>query len=200
MSEVQLELTCVYDNEKLHLGGDQHWYKAKFHSLSGCGPTTAATILVYLAENFECCRNLYAYKFSAKKEDFIRHMDEVRDYVKPGINGLTSKTYFACELRRFAQTRDIQIKTKLINKNFNVDEAYEKIKVSIDKGFPLALLILRNPEPSLEELTWHWMVVIGYKDENKILVSTWGKIYELSFKKVWNHTGKNSSGIVEIYL
>ena len=198
MSGKQLELSCILDADQMHFGGDQHWYKAKWHSLSGCGPTAAATILADLAEKAPSCRALYKYGFPLQKADFIKHMDEVREYVMPGVKGLTSKTFFACETRRFAESRGVTLKTHIINKSFSLEEAYEKIKESIDLDFPLALLILRNPAPELEEFTWHWMVVIGYKENMHIVMTTWGKIFDIDFKKVWNHECKNSSGMVQV--
>jgi len=199
MNDKQLELSCILDDDKKHFGGDQHWYKAKWHSVSGCGPTVAATILAHLAEHAPSCRALYKYDFPLQKKDFVKHMGEVREYVKPGVGGLTSKTYFACEIKRFAESRGVALETNLINKNLNSNEAFQKIKLSIDNGFPLALLILKNPAPELEEFTWHWMVVIGYKENMQIIMTTWGKIFDLDFDKVWNHTGKYSSGLVEIF-
>ncbi len=197
MANIQLELSCIMDDEKKHFGGDQHWYKAKWHSVSGCGPTVAATILAHLAEYKESCRALYKYNFPLQKEEFVRHMGEVREFVKPGINGLTSKTYFACEVKRFAESRGVNLKTDLVSKKIDADKAYERVKHSIDKGLPLALLILKNPEPEIEEFTWHWMVVIGYKEEKRqIVMTTWGKIFDLDFDKVWNQSGRYSSGLV----
>ncbi len=198
MSEKQLELSCILDEDQKHFGGDQHWYKAKWHSVSGCGPTVAATILAHLAENAPACRALYKYDFPLQKADFVKHMGEVREYVKPGIKGLTSKTYFACEIKRFARSRAVELNTNLINKNFNAKEAFQRIKNSVDKGFPVALLILKNPVKEIEEFTWHWMVIIGYKENMQIIMTTWGKIFDLDFDKVWNHSGKNSAGLVEI--
>ena len=199
MADIQLELSCILDEDQKHFGGDQHWYKAKWHSLSGCGPTVAATILAHIAENTPSCRTLYRYDFPLQKEDFVRHMEQVREYVKPGMKGLTSKTFFACETRRFAADRGVILKTHILNKSFSANEAYDRIKQSIDGGYPLALLILKNPAPELEEFTWHWMIIIGYKENMQIVMTTWGKIFDLDFEKVWNHTGKNSSGIVEIF-
>lgn len=199
MAEIQLELSCILEDEKKHFGGDQHWYKAKWHSVSGCGPTVAATILAHLAEHNKNMRALYKHNFPLQKEEFVCHMSEVREFVKPGINGLTSKTYFACEVKRFAESRKVALDTEIISKKLSADNAYEKIKESIDKGLPLALLILKNPAPELEEFTWHWMVVIGYKEEKKqIVMTTWGKIFDLDFEKIWNQKGRNSSGLVSI--
>ncbi len=195
---IQLKLSSIWDDEKEHLGGDQRWYKVKWHSLSGCGPTTAATILSHIAEYMPKCRALYSYGFPLTKHDFIEHMIEVREYVKPGIRGLTSKTYFANEIRKFGDIRNVALNTRLINNSYSTEDAYEQVKKAIDKNSPLALLILRNPHKELKEFRWHWMVIIGYKGENTIIVTTWGKIYELDFRKVWNHTKKNSSGIVEV--
>ncbi len=198
MNEKQIELSCILDEDQKHFGGDQHWYRAKWHSLSGCGPTVAATILAHLAERDPKCRALYAYDFPLQKNDFIEHMQEVREYVKPGVRGLTSKNYFACEAKRFGESRNVKLKTNIINRDYSAEEAYERIKTSIDNGYPLALLILKNPAPEIEEFTWHWMVVIGYKENMQIVMTTWGKIFDLDFNKVWNHERKNSSGIVEI--
>ena len=198
VGEKQLELSCILDEDQMHFGGDQHWYKARWHSVSGCGPTTAATILAHLAEHIPYCRALYNYGFPLEKAEFIKHMDEVREYVMPGVKGLTSKTFFACETRRFAESRGVTLETHIINKSLNAGEAFKKIKESIDMGFPLALLILKNPAPELEEFTWHWMVVIGYKEDMQIVMTTWGKIFDLDFNKVWNHERKNSSGLVQI--
>ena len=198
MNGKQLELSCIMDEEKKHFGGDQHWYKAKWHSLSGCGPTVAATILAHLAEHIPSCRALYKYGFPLQKAEFVKHMGEVREYVKPGVKGLTSKTYFACEARRFAESRGVKLETHLINKSLTAEEAFERVKKSIDMGFPPALLILKNPAPELEEFTWHWMVVIGYKKDMQIVMTTWGEIFDLDFNKVWNHSGNNSSGLVQI--
>jgi hypothetical protein len=198
MNEKQIELSCILDEDKMHFGGDQHWYKAKWHSLSGCGPTVAATILAHMAESDPYCRPLYGYDFPMQKTDFIEHMQEVREYVKPGVKGLTSKAFFACEAKRFAESRGVTLKTNIINRDFSAEEAYERIKTAIDNGYPPALLILKNPAPELEEFTWHWMVVIGYKENMQIIMTTWGKIFDLDFRKVWNQEGKNSSGLVEI--
>ncbi|MCK5128748.1 MAG: C39 family peptidase [Clostridiales bacterium] len=200
MNEVQLELSCIADEDKQHFGGNQHWYKAKWHSVSGCGPTVAATILSHLAEKHPQCRALYKYDFPLNKTDFVKHMDEVREYVKPGVAGLTSKKYFACEVKRFAESRGVTLSTMLINKSANSDEAFQQIKQSINAGFSLALLILRNPNKEIEEFTWHWMVVIGYKEDKKIVTTSWGKIFDLDFDLVWNHTKKNSSGLVQISI
>jgi len=101
-------------NGKKYLGGDQHWYKNKFHALSGCGPTVASEILAYLArENPKKCGGLYAFDIkNIDADDFVLHMDSVREYVKPGIKGLTSVSFFESSSKEFALNRGVKLYAK----------------------------------------------------------------------------------------
>ena len=176
----------VWEGEKAHYGADQHWYKNRFEGMSGCGPTTAAMITMYLARVFPDCSGLYGYTFPAKKDEFALHMAEVREFVKPGAMGLTDAGYFASGTAAFARERGVGLGFCILPNGAGAAEAFGEVKKAVDEGLMPALLILRNPSVELDDFTWHWMAVTGYDGEkDTVFVSTYANEYEFGFSRVW---------------
>ena len=169
------------------LCGHQRWFLRRRHSISGCGPTTAALVMMYMAVVFpEKCRALYPYKLPAQKDEFIIHMNAVRKYVKPGVKGLTDDRIFASSTVAFAKSMGVKLIASRVSSKLSVGVAYGFIKKAIDQGYLPALLILKNPSKALSELTWHWMAVTGYDDEKRtVFVSTNGEQFEHVFDEIW---------------
>lgn len=183
---VDLEAISIIENDLRHYGADQHWFKNKLHSMSGCGPTTAALITMYMAVAFPQCAPLYAYAQPVRKDDFIAHMTNVREYVRPGAMGLTDSAYFASSTAQFAKGKGVNLASEILPRSLGYKEVFEAIKNAVDNKLMPALLILRNPSIELDDFTWHWMAVTGYDDEKQsIFVSTYSKEFELLFEHVW---------------
>ncbi len=197
---VDLEAISIIENGLRHYGADQHWFKNKFHGMSGCGPTTAALITMYMAVTFKLCAALYPYGQPVKKDDFIQHMAEVREYVKPGAMGLTDAAYFALSTEEFAKSKGVTLKSEVLSRGLDHSEAFKLIKEAVDNRLLPALLILRNPVKELDDFTWHWMAVTGYDDEDEsVLVSTYSKEYKLKFESVWIQYKPYEADIVMFY-
>ena len=177
----------IVDRDAVFFGADQNWFKKKMHAKSGCGPATAALISMYMASVFsESCAPLYPYVFPAKKDDFVVHMAAVREYVKPGPFGLADEDRFAKNTVAFAKSKGVSIKSQKISKSLNTGIAWGFIKKVINEKYLPALLILKNPSKELSDFTWHWMAVTGYDEEKQtVVVSTYGKKYELPFEQIW---------------
>lgn len=179
----------ISDGETKHYGSSQYWFKRKLHGLSGCAPATSALILSYMAQVFPKCTALYEHDKPVRKDDFVDFMQEVREYVKPGIKGLTDHKFFAKATLEFAKSRGVNLKRQNVSTSLNKGIAYGFVRKAIEEGYMPALLILRNPEKELRQFAWHWMAVTGYDDvKGTIFVSTYGKEYELDFEKVWNQS------------
>lgn len=197
---VDLEAISIIENDLRHYGADQHWFRNKLHGMSGCGPTTAALITMYMAVSFAPCAALYPYGQPVKKDDFITHMSEVREYVRPGAMGLTDASFFASSTREFAKSKGVELKSEILSRSLGHTEAFEAIKIAIDKKLMPALLILRNPSIELDDFTWHWMAVTGYDDEQgSIFVSTYSKEFELVFERVWIQRKPYQADLVILY-
>jgi len=187
MKKIDSQLISVEDNGETVIAADQKWFKAPFHSISGCGPTTAAVILMYMASVFpERCRAVYPYELPAGKDDFLSFMEAVRKYVKPGIKGLTDDGFFAARTAAFAKSLGVSLTYFRVLPSYSVGVAYAYIKKAVDEGYLPALMILRNPHPELSEFTWHWMAVTGYDDEKgTVFIATNGAERELPFDRLW---------------
>lgn len=197
---VDFEAISIIENDLRHYGADQHWFRNKLHGMSGCGPTTAALITMYMAITFPECAPLYRYAQPVKKDDFIAHMSEVREYVRPGAMGLTDAAYFASSTAEFAETKGVRLKSDVLPREPGAAEIFEEIKNAIDLKLMPALLILRNPSVELDDFTWHWMAVTGYDDEKgSIFVSTYSKEYELIFERVWIQRKPYQADVVILY-
>jgi hypothetical protein len=190
----------IIENDIRHYGADQHWYKNKMHGMSGCGPTTAALITMYMAVAFPSCSALYGYSLPASKDEFISHMDSVRKFVRPGAMGLTDVKFFTSSTKEFAKAKGIELGCSILSRSSGYEQAFEEIKKAVDEALMPALLILRNPSKELDEFTWHWMAVTGYDNEKgSVLVSTYAKEYELIFKRVWVQYKPYRADVVILY-
>jgi hypothetical protein len=197
---VDLEAISIIEDGLRHYGADQYWFKNKLHGMSGCGPTTAALITMYMAVTFQQCAALYPYGQPVKKDEFIHHMTEVREYVKPGAMGLTDPTFFAQSTVEFAKNKGVELRFEILSRSISHIEAFNRIKEAVDNRLLPALLILRNPVKELDDFTWHWMAVTGYDDgKESIFVSTYSKEYELRFESVWIQYKPYEADIVIFY-
>lgn len=183
------------------IAGNQKWFRKISHSLSGCGPTTAALILMYMATVFpDKCRAAYPYELPTKREDFVAYMASVREYVKPGLQGLTDDGFFASSTVAFAKKNGVGLAFNLVSSGLSVGVAYGYIKKALDEGYLPALLILRNPAKELDDLTWHWMVVTGYDDQKRsVFIATNGEEHELLVDRVWQQRKPYKSACVYFY-
>lgn len=183
----------IYDSEISYYGGSQYWFPKKFNKLSGCGPVAAANITAYLAQTFPDKYNaLYPCNGIINKNDFIKHMIEIRKYVKPGIFGLTSVQQFSDNVLTFAKERGISLVPHILDYTAgSIQEAISFITNALSQRLPLAILVLKHPIKEFKEYTWHWMTITGLKLNSNdnvyyISVSTYGEHRDINFDTLWN--------------
>lgn len=174
-----------------HYGPHQHWFARRTHGINGCGPTTAAQIMQYMASAFEeLCAPLYPYPLPPCKDDFAAHMQQVRKFVRPGLMGLTDPKYFVRTTLAYAKSCGVDLRAQKISPSLSAGIAFGYMRKAIDEGYMPALLILRNPFSEINDFTWHWMAVTGYDDEKgEVFVSTYTKEHALPFERVWYQAG-----------
>jgi hypothetical protein len=183
----------IHDSEIIYYGGDQRWFPRKFHKLSGCGPIAAANITAYLSQNFpDKFYKLYPYKGVINHNDFIKHMVEIRKYVKPGIFGLTSVDQFSDNVLSFSKIKGVSLVPHILDKNVSMNEAIDFISQALSQRLPVAILILKHPVKELSDYTWHWMTITRLwvnPNDNKhyISVSTYGERREIDLDLLWNN-------------
>ena len=185
---INTSLIRIADGKTEYYGADQEWLRTRWERLSGCGPTTAALMMMYMASAFpEGCAALYPYTLPARKDEFAVHMALVREFVKPGIMGLTDPKVFARDTLEFAEAHGGGIIAQQIRHSLSAGVAFGFFKQALRHGYLPALLLLRNPSPELADFTWHWMAVTGCDDETRMLtVSSYGQKHEIAFDAAWN--------------
>jgi len=184
---IDTNLIRIKDGKTEYYGADQEWFRTGWERISGCGPATAALMIMYMAAAYpDCCAALYPYALPAQKSEFAAHMAAVRDFVKPGLMGLTNPKEFARGALEFAETRGGGFVTQQISHSMSVGVAFGFFKQALRHGYLPALLLLRNPSHELNDFTWHWMPVTGCDDETRtVTVSSYGQKHEIAFDRAW---------------
>lgn len=155
-----LDILAIPTNQlgNVSVGCNQQWYKKRMRQWSGCGPTVATTMMMYLNRQ----------SFSTKQAA-VQQMNEMFDYITPGFKGVHTLERFTQGLKR---KESVDVKTLWIESKPKTD--FELIVNFIYEGLssdrPIAFLNLHNGfQDPLE--SWHWVLIVGifYKDEFPII-------------------------------
>lgn len=184
---------AIHDQTQVAYGANQYWYPKKANQMSGCGPVAAAMITAYLAKYFpDKYERLYAYPTKhLTKSDMIAHMVEIRKYVRPGMMGLISVATLEDHINQFTRSRGVHLNSRIQKAPVSETEAIAFIQAGLTLNVPVSLLVLTHPARSINEYTWHWMVITGLYAEAtskkwKLVVSSWGNRHVLDFSTLWN--------------
>ncbi len=161
------EFVKIIDGSTVYFGGDQDWYDKYVQQFGGCGPTSAANILAYMALNDTRLEKLCDCRTNdISKEDFKKHMKEVYKVVRPmeipfmenskdglqigGIEiplslGIFRLTDFIEKVEKYARNKGIDLKGNLTREEPTFESAVRYIKEGLSKDCPVALLNMFNP-------------------------------------------------------
>ncbi|RCX08177.1 RHS repeat-associated protein [Anaerobacterium chartisolvens] len=217
----------IVDGSITYYGGDQDWFKRYTQNFGGCGPTSAANILAYMAMTDPEIAKLYGYDTkNITKADFAKFMEQVYKYVTPltvpissnmsdkkgsqvGIPslGITSLSDFTRGVEKFAQSKEISLKSNWSSEKPTFNNAVSYIREGLGKDKPVALLNMFNPvdmqwtDPSTNKTKTttyeqHWVTITGITENKKsgevtLEVSSWGGRATLSFNSLYNNMDWN---------
>lgn len=151
-------------------GGDQAWFKKEWQRQSGCASTSGANLAVYYAMNFKEMRDLFpGNTHNIKQEEYLKTMEAMFQYMKPGIIGFPYATKFAKRFIGFCLSKNIEIRPHVLKKWASTKIASDFITTAIDNGHPIALLILFHRRKELRNDNWHWVTITGYTKDNGVL-------------------------------
>ncbi len=163
----ELNFPIVYDKENMvGYGGDQEWFSHEMKKRAGCGCTSGANLAAYYASGYPGMAGLYegdCRRFD--QSEYIRVMEMMYTYMKPGMIGYPYVRRFARQFIRFCREHGIEAEAEFCNAFESREEGFEFVKECIDSGNPVALLILFHRADALREDNWHWVTVTGYTEE-----------------------------------
>jgi hypothetical protein len=162
---------CDAHSGKTVEGGDQEWYGSWWRRMSGCGPTTAANVVLYLtnARADADAGGLPAGERADRireKQDFIRLMNLIWKYVTPGRGGVNSTTKLRQGVAGYSAAKGLKLRTEALD---IAAESADRpplasviafIRGGLERNLPVAFLNLHNGlELQLDR--WHWVTVTG---------------------------------------
>lgn len=160
------EFLTIIDTQayKSYFGGVQEWYSFEWGRRAGCGPTCAANLTAYLAFTRPELRALYSGE-RIDRGTFLRHMDEIYSFVKPGPMGLHRVELFSEGVAAFAASRGVLLTPHVFAVRGShtpnrppVSALMEFVRDGLAADCPLAFLNLsRGRVNNLQN--WHWISI-----------------------------------------
>ncbi|MDD3745555.1 MAG: hypothetical protein PHD70_03655 [Anaerostipes sp.] len=151
----------------IYCGSDQEWYSARRQRLTGCGPSTAANLLLYDNRKQDMSGE------ECDKKCLLSLMEEIWRFVTPKEDGIPSTNMFIAGMEVYAKKQDRVYRYFSINicenkeRRKNISEVIDFIVSGIGQDKPIAFLNLCNGEVwNLER--WHWVTIYSLEyNENK---------------------------------
>ena len=146
-------------------GCDQRWFATERQRSSGCGPSVASSILLYLNR----------LRSVSDKELFCKNkctefMEEVWEYVTPKEKGIHTTEMFCESLQSYVLSKGLKLEffscdiPEEESARPSISEITFFLKSAFLKDIPVAFLNLCNgSEENLDR--WHWVTVISMEYE-----------------------------------
>lgn len=164
------ELLHIRHQAELTYGANQLWYGDGWQRRAGCGPTVSAHLLWYLSQTRPGCQALCP-RDGSRREGFLQLMEEVWQYVTPGVMGVNSTGILTHGVARFGADRGVALHCRALDVPAlpqlrpSLEELEEFLTNALDRDLPVAFLNLSNG--TLQNLdNWHWVTLVEYDRED----------------------------------
>jgi hypothetical protein len=189
------------DTREIYHGCDQKWYTTEWQRLSGCGPTVASNLILYL----ELSRQTTDSSPSVIRKNCLSLMEEIWEYVTPTVKGVSTTKMFYEALHSYTQSKGLDVRYGFLDMPENkpcrpkFSELLEFLAGALSQDVPIAFLNLCNgAEKCLDP--WHWVTIISLEyteDGDQALVTI---LDESEIKKIdlalWYHSTTKGGGFV----
>lgn len=189
-----LECLRIADDKRQYVGGDQNWYRTETMRFGGCGPTTAANIIVYLRSTrdrhcgyvhdplskaaFLCLMEM-AYGFVRPLEIYqakeYQDLRRIFGLTLPASFGVIDSRLFALQFKKMANSLAMNIRTERMGLNRNREAVREFIREGLEGDCPVALLnrfksvsmnyVKENGVFKEVPLRLHWVSITGMRED-----------------------------------
>lgn len=188
--------------KKIYYGYHQECYATKWQRLSGCGPSAASNIILYMNQTchaFELEQNL------TTKENCLPLMEEIWEYVTPTTEGIPTTKIFYDDVLSYTKSKGLNVEYAVCDlpeektKRPDLNKVLNFLEGALLKDAPIAFLNLCNGQ--LKNLDpWHWVTIIALEygeDEKRVFINILdeGIIKRIDFK-LWYNTTTLGGGFV----
>ena len=185
-------------------GGNQHWFYNPIIRFGGCAALTSCDLCIYLSL-FKGIKYLYPFNTDfLHKEDYIKFSRIMKEHLYPRKKGIDTLQLYIDGFKSYLErVKDKGISISSFSGENSVYEG-EKILISqMNKEIPIPFLLLKHKNKSMDDLTWHWFLIVGYKEIDEDLfvkVATYGKYKWISFDDLWESGYNKKGGMIIIDL
>lgn len=203
----ELDFPIIYrDDNATAYGGNQDWFHESWQKRAGCASTSGANLAAYYAQKNPLMKNFYAGDSKHLNQmEYLKLMEEMYRYMKPGPMGFPYVKKFAKQFIRFCKDHGETMQASILSDFDTEIEAFHFVKENIDKDRPIALLILFHRAGEIRENTWHWVTITGYEEElnshnsSKVIISNYGKLETMDAKVLFEVHPKNTLRMVSFH-
>lgn len=150
-----------------YCGYSQEWYASKWQRMSGCGPTAASNIILYMNHTR---RAAVIGESPVSKAQCLTVMEEMWRYVTPTFRGVHTTRRFRVGMSAYAASKEMSVRFEVLNLPKNksrhpgLTEVIRFLEEALSKDCPVAFLNLCNgQELSLDR--WHWVTIISIEHD-----------------------------------
>lgn len=195
-------LTISDQGRSMSFGAQQEWYASWIQRMSGCGPTTCSNLFWYLAATRPQYERLCETNGSDKK-GMKKLMNIVRDYVKPGIQGVNNTTLFVKGAKKYGQERGIALTADVLNvpapwtERPDCEQMAAFLRGALKRDLPIAFLNLSKGDVDNLE-SWHWVTLTAVDEAGR-----YAEMYDQGRRdmidmELWLKTTTKGGGLVAL--
>lgn len=188
-------------------GLDQEWYQDPWQRRAGCGPTTAAALMAYLARVHPALAPL-VQEAPSTAQGILPHMEAVWQQVTPTAMGLHTLALFTEGSRRFGEDRGIFLLCRSLvipgtreGPRPSLAQCITFIRKALEADCPIAFLNYSNG--ALTNLdSWHWVTLTALSHHEDgdctCTVLDGGAEHTIDFA-LWYRTSRLGGGLVSLH-
>lgn len=159
--------TLLAPDGRAFRGAVQDWYPTAWQRRAGCGPTTAAVLLSYLAWTHPALAALGPQGDPETAAGFLPYMEELWRYATPGPQGLKEAAHLTLACRSFALSRGCRLREAILpvprsgqGARPTPAQCRSFLEDALDQDCPVAFL--NYDEGDVAELDgWHWVPLVA---------------------------------------
>ncbi len=159
--------TILAPDGRAFRGAVQDWYPTAWQRRAGCGPTTAAVLLSYLARTHPALGALGPQGDPETAAGFLPYMEELWRYATPGPQGLKEAAHLTLACRSFALSRSCRLREAILpvprsgqGARPTPAQCRSFLEDALDRDCPVAFL--NYDEGDVAELDgWHWVPLVA---------------------------------------
>jgi hypothetical protein len=156
---------------KLWYGADQSWYREAFQKRAGCGPTTAAHLVWYLAGGHGGCAALCERAgFAPDKDGFLPLMQKMWSYVTPGPMGVNRTSILVQGAERYGADQGVPLTARALpvpalpSIRPSLGQTAQFLAGALKCDLPVAFLNLSNGRLTNLD-SWHWVTIVAFSPD-----------------------------------